>query len=54
VPGLAEGIAGWTADNKIGLVCSSAMHNAVYTVPISGGKTTQVTTDNAGVFLPRR
>jgi Tol biopolymer transport system component len=35
-------IAGWTSDNKIGLHLMSPEHNAVYTVPASGGKAVQV------------
>jgi Tol biopolymer transport system component len=39
-------LAGWTADDKIGLVFGSPVepvHQAIYTVPASGGKATQVT-----------
>jgi Tol biopolymer transport system component len=36
-------LVGWTADNKIGMVSPSAVHNAIYTVPSGGGKATQVT-----------
>ena len=35
-------IAGWTSDNKIGLHLMNPEHNAVYTVPASGGKAVQV------------
>jgi len=35
-------IAGWTPDNKIGLHLMNPEHNAVYTVPASGGKAVQV------------
>ena len=35
-------VAGWTPDNKIGLQLMNPMHNAVYTVPASGGKAVQV------------
>jgi serine/threonine protein kinase len=39
-------IAGWTVDNKIGLLMTSPAHQAVYTVPASGGKATQVTPED--------
>ena len=48
----AESIAGWGADNKIGLLFRSPSHNAIYTVPLSGGKATQVTPDG-DTFLPQ-
>ena len=35
-------VAGWTSDNKIGLQLMNPMHNAVYTVPASGGKAVQI------------
>jgi len=35
-------VAGWTPDNKIGLQLMNPEHNAVYTVPASGGKAVQV------------
>ncbi len=35
-------IAGWTPDNKIGLHLMNPEHNAVYTIPASGGKAVQV------------
>jgi len=48
----AESIAGWTSDNRIGLLSRSPSHNAIYTVPVSGGKATQVTPDG-DTFLPQ-
>jgi Tol biopolymer transport system component len=33
---------GWTPDNKIGLLLETPFHEYVYTVPVSGGKATQV------------
>jgi len=36
-------LAGWTNDNKIGLVLSSPGYSAIYTVPASGGQASQVT-----------
>lgn len=36
-------LAGWTSDNTIGLVLQNPVHQAIYTVPSSGGKATQVT-----------
>jgi Tol biopolymer transport system component len=35
-------VASWTPDNKIGLQLKNPEHNAVYTVPASGGKAVQV------------
>jgi Tol biopolymer transport system component len=43
----AQSVAGWTADNKIGLLSSGDSHNAIYTVPLSGGKATQVTPEGS-------
>ena len=36
-------LAGWTSDDTIGLVLRNPVHQAIYTVPSSGGKATQVT-----------
>jgi len=36
-------LAGWTPENKIALFFPSPEHRAIYTVPASGGKATQVT-----------
>ncbi len=38
-------LAGWTADDRIGLLMTNPFHQAVYTVPAAGGKATQVTPD---------
>jgi len=38
-------ISGWTADNKMGLIMMKSIHHAIYTVPATGGKATQVTPD---------
>jgi Tol biopolymer transport system component len=35
-------MTGWTPDNKIGLLLLTPYHEYVYTVPVSGGKATQV------------
>jgi Tol biopolymer transport system component len=35
--------AGWTADNKIGFYFTNPRYQALYTVPITGGKATQIT-----------
>jgi Tol biopolymer transport system component len=48
----AESIAGWGADNKIALLSRSPSRNAIYTVPLSGGKATQVT-PNGDTFQPQ-
>ena len=52
LPRFAQSIAGWTADNKIGLLSTSPSRNAIYTVPLSGGKATQVT-PNGDTFNPQ-
>ncbi len=36
-------VAGWTPDSKIGLQLMNPEHNALYTVPASGGKAVQIT-----------
>jgi Tol biopolymer transport system component len=41
--GLSHAIAGWTADNKIGLQLINPQYETIYTVPIEGGIATQVT-----------
>jgi Tol biopolymer transport system component len=43
-------IAGWTTDNKIGLLLTNPLHQAVYTVPAGGGKATQVSPETATRF----
>ena len=48
-------IAGWTSENKIGLIMGSPTtptHQALYTVPASGGKATQVT-PSGSFYMPR-
>jgi len=52
LPRFAQSVAGWTVDNKIGLLSPSPSRNAIYTVPISGGKATQVT-PNGDTFQPQ-
>jgi Tol biopolymer transport system component len=52
LPRFAQSVAGWTADNKIGLLFTSPSRNAIYTVPLSGGKATQVT-PNGMTFSPQ-
>ncbi len=37
-----ERLTGWTPDNKIGLLFEIPFHDYVYTVPVSGGKASQV------------
>jgi Tol biopolymer transport system component len=43
-------IAGWTIDQKIGVLLASPQHQAVYTVPAGGGKATQVSPETATRF----
>ena len=45
-------LAGWTPDGEIAVLNHKADHNAVYTVPASGGMATQVT-PSGGVNHPR-
>jgi len=45
-------LAGWTSDNKIGLFLLSPVHQAIYTIPSSGGKATQVTPAGGYAFCP--
>jgi Tol biopolymer transport system component len=52
LPRFAQSVAGWTVDNKIGLLSPSPSRNAIYTVPLSGGKATQVT-PNGDTFQPQ-
>jgi len=52
LPRVVQSISGWTADSKIGLFSPSPSLNAIYTVPLSGGKATQVT-PNGDTFLPQ-
>jgi Tol biopolymer transport system component len=49
LPTWAYRIAGWVGNDRIGLLQSSPLHGAVYTVPLSGGKATQVTHDSEAV-----
>jgi Tol biopolymer transport system component len=43
-------IAGWTVDHKMGVLLASPRHQAVYTVPASGGEATQVSPETATRF----
>jgi len=45
-------LAGWTPDNKIGVLLTEPEHLAIYTVPASGGNATQVTPEGP-IFHPR-
>ena len=45
-------LAGWTSDNKIGLFLLSPVHQAIYAIPSSGGKATQVTPAGGYAFCP--
>ena len=45
-------LAGWTPDNEIGVLLSNPEHQAIYTVPASGGNATQVTPEGYA-FHPR-
>jgi Tol biopolymer transport system component len=47
LPRFAQSIAGWTADNRIGLLSPSPSRNAIYIVPLTGGRATQVTPDGS-------
>ena len=45
--------AGWTPDNRIGLLLETPYHEYVYTIPVSGGKATQVTPLDRLAGIPR-
>ncbi len=45
-------LAGWTPENKIGVLLANPEHQAIYTVPASGGNATQVT-PHGYTFHPR-
>jgi Tol biopolymer transport system component len=49
----ADFVAGWTPDNKIGLLLETPYHEYVYTVPVSGGKATQVSPIDGLASHPR-
>jgi Tol biopolymer transport system component len=46
-------VTGWTPDNKIGLLLETPYHHYVYTVPVSGGKATQVSPLDGFASHPR-
>jgi len=46
-------MTGWTPDNKIGLLLETPDHEYVYTVPVSGGKATQVSPLDGFASHPR-
>ena len=48
----SRNLGGWTSDNKIGLLLLSPVNQAIYTVPSSGGKATQVTPPENYAFSP--
>ncbi len=48
LPNFALSIAGWTTGNRIGLLNRSLDTSAIYTVPSSGGRSTQVTPEGYG------
>jgi len=45
-------LAGWTTDNKIGILFEAPEHRALYTVPASGEKATQITPN--GIYYDPR
>jgi Tol biopolymer transport system component len=46
-------ICGWTPDNKIGLLLETPYHEYVYTVPLTGGKASQVSPLDSLAGIPR-
>ncbi len=55
LPGSAlnfNSLAGWTPDGELGVFLSAEMHEALYTVPASGGKAVQVTPEGY-YYYPR-
>jgi Tol biopolymer transport system component len=45
-------LAGWTPDNELGVFMETEYHSAIYTVPATGGRATQVTPDGLP-YYPR-
>jgi Tol biopolymer transport system component len=53
LPGYSSGmLTGWTPENELGVFIRSESHEAIYTVPSSGGRAVQVTPDGV-VYYPR-
>ncbi|MGD8698219.1 MAG: tetratricopeptide repeat protein [Gemmatimonadales bacterium] len=48
-----EMVSGWTPDGKLGVFIDSEMHEAIYTVPASGGKAVQVMAEGGDPYYPR-
>lgn len=48
-----DSVAGWTPDGRIGLILETPYHEYVYTIPVSGGKATQVTPLDGLAGIPR-
>jgi Tol biopolymer transport system component len=46
-------ITGWSPDNKIGLLLETPFTEYVYTVPVEGGKVSQISPLNNGASTPR-
>jgi Tol biopolymer transport system component len=46
-------IAGWTPENRLAVFMESESHQAVYTVPASGGNAVQVTPEGPWFWYPR-
>jgi len=46
-------VAGWTPDGELGVHQRSAIHRAVYTAPVEGGRAVQVTPELAEGYFPR-
>ncbi len=53
LPRSANILAGWTPENKIGLLLQTPYHEYVYTVPVSGGKASQVSPLAGLAGIPR-
>lgn len=48
-----EMVSGWTPDGELGVFIDSEMHEAIYTVPASGGKAVQVMAEGDEPYYPR-
>ena len=46
-------VSGWTPDGDLGVFIPSELHEAIYTVPASGGKAVQVMPEGHGPYYPR-
>ena len=46
-------LAGWTPDDELGVFINNEEHTALYTVPVEGGKATQISPEGGWPYYPR-